>query len=66
MLRNDDPVNILDIFFTASKSLNEEWKKLKGFNGFFIVPTESEAEKIYAKIEEVGVKNFNYKIWNTQ
>ena len=66
VLKNDDPVNILDAFFTASKSLNEEWKKLKGFNGFFIAPNEAEAEKIYAKIAEVGAKNFNYTVWNDE
>ena len=66
VLENEDSNKILDVFFTASKPLNEEWKKLKGFNGFFIAPTEAEAEKIYAKIEEVGVQNFTYKVWNNQ
>ena len=62
-MKNEDNEKPLDVFFTASKPLNEEWKKLKGFNGFFIAKTENEAEKILAKIEEVGVQNFNYKVW---
>ena len=62
-MKNEDDSNPLDVFFTASKPLNEEWKKLKGFNGFILTKTETEAEKIMSKIEEVGVQNFNYKVW---
>lgn len=62
-LKNQSDTEELEAFFIGCSPLNEEWVKLKGFNGFFLAPTKAEAEKIYSKIEEVGGKNFTYKVW---
>ena len=60
-IKNLDQEQQLEIFFGASKALNEPWKKLLGKNGFIITNSEDEAESVMAKIEEVGVENFTYK-----
>lgn len=51
----------LQIFLGAGASMEDEpWVKLLGHNGFIIAKSESEAERVMAKIDERGGK-FSYK-----
>ena len=62
-ITNKSPDKILDMYLAAGKPLNEPWAKLLGFNGFVIGKDEADVDRIMAKIGEVGVENFNYKVW---
>jgi redox-sensitive bicupin YhaK (pirin superfamily) len=61
-IQNKDASNPMDIYLAAGKPLNEPWVKLLGFNGFILAKDEEEAEKVMAKVGEVGVENFSFKV----
>jgi redox-sensitive bicupin YhaK (pirin superfamily) len=61
-IQNKDDSKPMDIFMVASKPLNEPWVKLLGFNGFILAKDEEDANRVMAKVGEVGVENFSYKV----
>ncbi|XP_059085380.1 uncharacterized protein LOC131882295 [Tigriopus californicus] len=60
-VENSDSSSILELFVGAALKLNEPWVKLLGHNGFIIAENEEKAQSVMAKVDNAGVKNFNYK-----
>lgn len=60
-IANSSAEKPLELFLAAGAPLNEPWVKLLGFNGFIVAEDEATAEKVMAKVQEVGVQNFSFK-----